>query len=45
MKRRGGSKRGLEGGWIVREGGGWGGEGGRGQRGAGRREKAGMNDI
>lgn len=25
MKRRGGSKRGLEGGWMVREEGGWGG--------------------
>lgn len=25
MKKRGGSKRGLEGGWMVREEGGWGG--------------------
>lgn len=29
MKKRGGSKRGLEGGWMVREEGGWGGEGER----------------
>lgn len=27
MKRSGGSKRGLEGGWMVREEGGWGREG------------------
>ena len=37
MKRRGGSQRGLEGGWMVREAGGW---GGRGERGEERREKA-----
>lgn len=44
MKRRGGSKRGLEGGWMVRE------EGEVGQRerqvlSGERREKARMNDI
>lgn len=43
MKRRGGSKRGLEGEWMV--GGGEGGEKGRVQCGAERREKAGMKDI
>lgn len=32
MKRRGGSRRGLEGGWMVREEGGWGGRGGGRER-------------